>query len=439
MLLTTDSKQRGCFERKLSFYFDNFSFEFLFAFFQSVTARCPRGGYEYLFYHVLYKMADAMLRSRKNADKEMENTKTMKITGEGSAADLPKKDSPKKSIPVKKVSAKTTPSTNSTTSSSNSVSNSKPKDVNVEVLKILQELNNTVNKQHSDIQVLSNRVDQLYDYDYEQETCEYDDEYENIDPACSVLSNQSDVVDIDSDEPPYKKQKTALFKGLSDKFLLAEKVDQEVNEDLALFVNSSFRNGVSDERITEIMRDIHRPQNCESLTKTRVNVGMWRLLKPQTQTDDARMQAIQNCIIKASINVTKLLDKEGEGLDGQSIEWGTNALALLGQSNRLINNKRKDAHKNDLDPKFFPLTSSSLPYTEYLYGDESDINRNVKDIQDMSRIGKIGRVQRGRGFRGGHYRRGRGPRRGFRGRGYRPDSSTVSSYGSKNSKEGQKK
>lgn len=86
-----------------------------------------------------------------------------------------------------------------------------------------------------------------------------------------------------------------LFRGLSDKFLLAEKVDSEINDNLALFVNSSFRNGVSDERVSEMMKDIHRPQNCESLIKTRVNAGMWRLLKPQTQTEDAKMQAIQNC------------------------------------------------------------------------------------------------------------------------------------------------
>lgn len=381
----------------------------------------------------LDKMADAMLRSHKSTDKEPDSSKTVKNTGEGSAADVPKKDSPKNSGPAKKVSSKTTSSTSASGSTN----------VNIEVLKILQELNNTVNKQHSDIQALSSRVDQLYEYDYGYD----ENDCENVDLAGSVPQSnqlsQSETEDNDmeivvGDEPPSKKQKTTLFKGLSDKFLLAEKVDAEVNDDLALFVNSSFRNGVADERVTEIIRDIHRPVNCESLTKTRVNAGMWRLLKPQTQTDDARMQVIQNCVIKASINMTKLLDKECEGLDGQSVEWGTNALALLGHSNRLINNKRKDAHKNDLDPKFFPLASSSLPYTEYLYGDESDINRNVKDIQDMNRIGKVGRGQRGRGFRGGSYRRGRGPRRGFRGRGFKPEPAT-SSYSSKNSKEGQKK
>ena len=113
------------------------------------------------------------------------------------------------------------------------------------------------------------------------------------------------------------------------------------------------------------------------------------------------MQAIQNFIIKASVNFVKLLDKNSEDFDSQSLEWGTNALALLGQCNKVINNKRKESHKQDLDPKFYPLTSASLPYTDYLYGDETDVNRNVKDIQDMSRIGKVACNPRGRGNRGG--------------------------------------
>ena len=68
------------------------------------------------------------------------------------------------------------------------------------------------------------------------------------------------------------------------------------------------------------------------------------------------MQAIQNLNVKSSINLVKLLDKAGDNMDPQSVEWGTNALALLGNANKLINNKRKESHKHDLDPKYYPLT-----------------------------------------------------------------------------------
>ena len=90
-------------------------------------------------------------------------------------------------------------------------------------------------------------------------------------------------------------------------------------------------------------------------------------------------------------------------------------MALLGQTYKLINNKRKESHRSDLDPIFYPFTSQ--PYTDNLYG--YDINKNVRDIQDMSKLGKyIGRSQQPQG-KGYFRRRGgrRGPSRGFSGRG----------------------
>ena len=57
------------------------------------------------------------------------------------------------------------------------------------------------------------------------------------------------------------------------------------------------------------------------------------------------------------------------------MEWGTNALALMGQANKLFDNQLKELHKPDLDPKYHYLCSS-LPYTEFLYGGNSGVNKN---------------------------------------------------------------
>ena len=46
------------------------------------------------------------------------------------------------------------------------------------------------------------------------------------------------------------------------------------------------------------------------------------------------MQCIQNLVVKVSASIVKLLDKGGESLDSQNIDWGTSALALLGQANK---------------------------------------------------------------------------------------------------------
>jgi hypothetical protein len=71
---------------------------------------------------------------------------------------------------------------------------------------------------------------------------------------------------------------------LGEKFLQSESVDSEVNDDLATFVNSAFRSGISEEKQSELVKEIHRSNNCEALVKTRVNQGIWRLLKPHKQT-----------------------------------------------------------------------------------------------------------------------------------------------------------
>lgn len=95
------------------------------------------------------------------------------------------------------------------------------------------------------------------------------------------------------------KKTNLTLKGLTYKYSLAKKVDSEINTTVMLCVNlsSSFRNGVSEERAHEIIKQMNRPQNYGSLTDTKVKQSVWwRLLKPQTRTEDAKMQT---CVIKA--------------------------------------------------------------------------------------------------------------------------------------------
>lgn len=322
------------------------------------------------------------------------------------------------------------------------------KTYNTEVLGVLKELNANQNKINEKIEKLSSRVDSFYDnqdYDYNDE-CYYDSS------AYGVANSPTDTLDESYEmflsEPPSKKQKTddSIFKNISEKFNPKETVDIEINEDLAEFVNATFRDGISDERQTELVKDIHRPSNCQALVKTKVNQSIWRLLKPHTQTDDVKMQTIQNNIVKAAINVTKIMNELGQQVDPRLIELGTNAIGLLGQSNKLLNNKRKEFHKQDLDTKYHYLTSANFPFTDSLYGD--DVNKNVKEIQDMNKLGR--NIGRGMTHHGYGYNRGRRgyPRHPGRGRGYRlrtfeksveQTSTSTSASASKNFKAGPRK
>lgn len=204
-------------------------------------------------------------------------------------------------------------------------------------------------------------------------------------------------------------------------------MDDEVNEKLADLVNSAFREGMPDDQFNELIKSINRPSNCESLKETRVNSGVWTVLKHTTQTEDSKLRGVQNAVIKASCNFVKFLDKASKLISDQPlIDIGMDGLGILGQANKWLNTRRKELHKKDMDPKLHYLCSSSLQSTDLLYGDSI-----VKDIKDAQEINKISRqvASRGRGVRG----RGR-----FRGRGRTPYSRRrpygVSTYNSSSQK-----
>ena len=115
----------------------------------------------------------------------------------------------------------------------------------------------------------------------------------------------------DSEESSPKKQKTdsSIFKNISEKFNPKEVTDHEIDSDLKDFINVTFREQ------TDLVKNIHMPGYRFAMVKTKVNQCIWRLLKPQTQTDDVKMQTIQNDMIKASINVAKLLNEAGQSLN----------------------------------------------------------------------------------------------------------------------------
>ena len=120
----------------------------------------------------------------------------------------------------------------------------------------------------------------------------------------------------------------------------------------------------------------------------------------------------------ATVNVHKLLD------------LSTDALALLGNTNRLLNLRRRDCKKSDLRQDYVHLCSTTVPFTDYLFGD--DVSKTVKDIQEVNRAGqKIGTSWP----RGGNPMRSRARGARYRGRGcgyFRKPYGTVPADGPKN-------
>ena len=91
------------------------------------------------------------------------------------------------------------------------------------------------------------------------------------------------------------------------KYNSTEEVDTPVDFHLATLVNKVFREGISDEKFQKLLKETHRPDNCQSLIKTRVNNLVWNLLLPQVHSVDSNMQQIQDAVVKSAIIIKKVL------------------------------------------------------------------------------------------------------------------------------------
>ena len=187
-------------------------------------------------------------------------------------------------------------------------------------------------------------------------------------------------------------------------------------------INVIFREGISDENYQDLLKTVLPPENCSSLTRTKVNQLIWNWLSPYTKSYDVSIQQHQNVITKASINVVKMLDKldkmkinkESSDYDIQEcIDLGLGSIGLMAQYNRITNLKRKEVHRPDLEQDYHHLCSPNVAFTDILYGDL----KNVKEIQDVKHVGKkIGKFPASGYYRGRSSTRDRGGR-GIRARG----------------------
>ena len=128
-----------------------------------------------------------------------------------------------------------------------------------------------------------------------------------------AMLSKGEKATVKKPTPPNKRRKTddnstetapchSSFIGAAHSFKLKENIDKKVNDELADMINVIIREGISDEKYQDLLKTVLRPENCSSLTRTKVNQLIWNWLSPYTKSYDVSIQH-QNAIIKASINV----------------------------------------------------------------------------------------------------------------------------------------
>ena len=109
------------------------------------------------------------------------------------------------------------------------------------------------------------------------------------------------------------------------KFKKTDLVDKDVNPGFVEVVNNAFCEGMADDTYNELVKLIYRPGNCQTLKKTRVNQGVWSVLKATTQTEDSKL-SVQNALVKATTNIVKIMDYCAWPIDAATLDLVAGAI-----------------------------------------------------------------------------------------------------------------
>ena len=122
---------------------------------------------------------------------------------------------------------------------------------------------------------------------------------------------------------------------------------------------------MANDKLQEKMNEIACPQNCEALTKVKVNQLIWDNLSANVRSQDLRIQKVQTSLVKgitvvvlATNKVLGCLDSIPEGRD--LIQSLSDSITMLAKANKEINIQRKEMNKPDLHDDYKHLCSRSI-------------------------------------------------------------------------------
>lgn len=321
---------------------------------------------------------------------------------------------------------------NKTSDSSQKVKSSSKDDDILACLKSIQESQKQAENKVDSLVTRVADMENYIHYNYD-EPCD-DDGDDN------VGHNELSDGEIDPSSNSAKTDDNSRFSSLAKRFKTIEVFGPKIDDTLAQNVTDLFRKGMNEEQFETLVKDeaTPRPENCDGLQTVRMNRSIWDIMSSTARSMDSKLQKTETAIVKASVLLTKNLNKlaqlerviNDQGLNVTPIVEGLNdSVALLGHANYLSCMVRRDLLKPELKREFSHLCNHSIPYTNWLFGD--DVSKTVKEIEESSRMGH--KVHYGSHSQQSYPRRGamRGRFRGnyrtrpypstSRGRGYVPD------------------
>ena len=124
-------------------------------------------------------------------------------------------------------------------------------------------------------------------------------------------------------EPPAKKSRMAepginrnpLISKLTKTLQFTQHVGPAIDGDLAFLVDKIMREKGNEDKITGLKKQNETPENCTTLSETKVNQGVWNNLDEPARSTDLKFQKVQKSLVKGIIiivtEVNKLMGNSG--------------------------------------------------------------------------------------------------------------------------------
>ncbi|XP_060570060.1 uncharacterized protein LOC132728435 [Ruditapes philippinarum] len=258
-------------------------------------------------------------------------------------------------------------------------------------------------QQQSTLDKLTSAVNNVINTDRSatgEDDCVSEDQYEPV--SSDEDENPSD------EEPPSKKQKYESSSNISDsklkklKFIEAQFSKQEefgpkVHEVVGSAVNKGLVEPVDHKasQVQDLLKKYNRPENCTSLQVPVVNKLLWS--SKQTSKDlkqgDRSFQRVQGYLTKGMIPLVQIMNKtltmdseEAEELFDLSLD----AFNLLAYSHRDLSSQRRRLLLPAISSRYSSLCNEyeNVSSPTHLFGDDKDLERRLKEIDDNQKLGK---------------------------------------------------
>ena len=165
----------------------------------------------------------------------------------------------------------------------------------------------------------------------------------------------------------------------------------KVSDALAKRINEAFSKKPIESKFKALAEKYCSPENCNLLTVSRVNPGIWNDLPRVSKKLDVGLQEAQKSAVHAAQAITLAVEslirckKEKAEFDQKLLlDYLCDSLSFIGNASFQVSLKRRELLKPDLSRNFCSLYSSSTPLSRFLFGDE--LRERVKDITRANKI-----------------------------------------------------